>query len=217
MPRQYLKLTAEEALTKYAHADHLTKRFIAAWLNPTLEITVRNSWELLQQDVKGIDLAVLSECIRSMDYTKFLHTSYWATVSKFVDARDGHTCTRCKQERPIVLDTHHKTYEHHGLEHQFTDDLISLCRICHALEHGHLAEAICAEFSEEIHYSENKSELETFGVPEHIRDGIAWWITRIGISIARRLTGEDTCDLRGMSFTKKSKRPRRHELDSSDW
>jgi 5-methylcytosine-specific restriction endonuclease McrA len=38
------------------------------------------------------------------------------------------------------VNVHHRTYEHHGEEHQYLDDLILLCHPCHSKFHGKLPE-----------------------------------------------------------------------------
>lgn len=48
--------------------------------------------------------------------------------------RDGHQCTVCGRGRD--LEAHHLTYAHHGDEKNHLEDLVTLCKCCHAATHG---------------------------------------------------------------------------------
>lgn len=66
-------------------------------------------------------------------YEEFLQSDYWQQVRYWILERDGHTCQSCGAM--IRLEVHHLTYEHHGEEHLHPEDLVTLCRDCHAREH----------------------------------------------------------------------------------
>jgi 5-methylcytosine-specific restriction endonuclease McrA len=66
-------------------------------------------------------------------YLEFLKSEYWKKVRKRVLKRDKHMCKKCKSK--FNLQVHHKTYIHHGLEHKYLKDLITLCDICHKIGH----------------------------------------------------------------------------------
>lgn len=69
-----------------------------------------------------------------LTYQDFLHSPYWRVVREYALERARYRCELCGSKRR--LNVHHKTYEHHGLEHLHTEDLIVLCKRCHARFHG---------------------------------------------------------------------------------
>lgn len=67
-----------------------------------------------------------------MPYREYLATPEWAEKRKQALARAGHRCQLCNgRER---LEVHHRTYDRRGAERP--DDLVTLCRSCHARHHG---------------------------------------------------------------------------------
>jgi len=79
--------------------------------------------------------------VRSMNYHDFLKTPYWDGVRSYKLERAKYRCELCNGEG--ILNVHHKTYEHHGLEHLRTvadKDLIVLCKDCHEKFHDKLAD-----------------------------------------------------------------------------
>src|SRR4029077_17303168 len=66
-------------------------------------------------------------------YQDFLDSDYWHIVREFVKEVRGKRCEFCA--RTTQLHVHHKTYEHHGMEHLYLKDLIVLCSFCHAKFH----------------------------------------------------------------------------------
>jgi hypothetical protein len=73
-----------------------------------------------------------------MKYHDYLKTEYWQQVSRKVKERGGYRCQVCNS--PHDLQAHHRTYDHRGNELKHLDDLICLCRRCHAIFHGKVAE-----------------------------------------------------------------------------
>ena len=71
-----------------------------------------------------------------LPYDDFLRSSFWRIVREYVLARARHRCELCSSKKN--LNVHHKTYKHHGLEHIHTEDLIALCKRCHAKFHDKL-------------------------------------------------------------------------------
>lgn len=67
-------------------------------------------------------------------YWDFLRSDYWKQVSLDAKKRAGYQCQSCGTRRGLQV--HHKTYDHHGQEHLFPDDLVCLCNRCHASAHG---------------------------------------------------------------------------------
>ncbi len=76
----------------------------------------------------------------SKKYGDYLNTEYWAKVSNLVKERAGWRCQICNS--PHDLNAHHRTYEHRGDELRHLDDLIAMCRRCHAIFHGKLETTI---------------------------------------------------------------------------
>lgn len=70
---------------------------------------------------------------RSMPYEEFLTSPYWRIVRRQVYRERGVACERC---RSFGTQLHHETYEHHGEEHLYLEDLEILCRSCHEKQHG---------------------------------------------------------------------------------
>lgn len=68
------------------------------------------------------------------DYQAFLNSGYWQEVRKLVLERDNHTCQECGSQSSLHV--HHLTYEHHGDELNHPEDLVVLCKTCHADAHG---------------------------------------------------------------------------------
>lgn len=71
---------------------------------------------------------------RQTSYDEFLQSDYWQQVRKWVIERDSHTCQHCGATKRLQV--HHLTYEHHGEEHLYPEDLVTLCRGCHEAVHG---------------------------------------------------------------------------------
>ncbi len=76
--------------------------------------------------------------LQELPYREFLNTIYWSIVRNYVVYRRGYRCELCGKNQN--LNVHHKTYENHGSEHSNLDDLILLCRNCHAKFHDKLYE-----------------------------------------------------------------------------
>jgi len=66
-------------------------------------------------------------------YQIFLKSKYWAYVRRKVLIRDKKTCVSCGRKSPLQV--HHLTYKHHGMEHRFLKDLITVCKACHDAIH----------------------------------------------------------------------------------
>lgn len=66
-------------------------------------------------------------------YLEFLQTPQWLNLRWEAIKRDGRKCTRCQSR--VRLQAHHVRYRATWAETQL-DDLVTLCRDCHCLEHG---------------------------------------------------------------------------------
>lgn len=83
----------------------------------------------------SIDIPTLCNSIKAMDYRDFLFTSYWRYVRHIKIRQAKCKCQMCGKKHTL-LNIHHKTYIHHGLEHLYLNDLIVLCEKCHKKIHG---------------------------------------------------------------------------------
>ena len=96
--------------------------------------TPRQRFEALRHVFKPVHATMLQR----LDYQTFLRTPYWRIVSRHARLQAA-ACDRCGAQSS--LQTHHRTYEHHGHEHEHLDDLEVLCRECHRLEHHRVSSA----------------------------------------------------------------------------
>lgn len=71
--------------------------------------------------------------ITDMPYYEFLKTRMWKILSAHIKEKYGNACAVCSSK--VKLATHHRSYEHHGYELLFQDDLICLCEDCHSKFH----------------------------------------------------------------------------------
>lgn len=68
-------------------------------------------------------------------YRAYISSPEWETVRQQRLEIDGRRCTGCGDDGThSPLEVHHLTYERFG--HERLTDLLTLCRLCHAREHG---------------------------------------------------------------------------------
>lgn len=77
--------------------------------------------------------AVDFDTLRRQAYETWLQSEYWSEVRKLIHRRANSKCEQCGGD--TELEVHHKTYEHHGIEHLYLQDLILLCGDCHESKH----------------------------------------------------------------------------------
>lgn len=65
------------------------------------------------------------------DYTAYINSSKWKSLSAKIRNRDGNKCKLCDSER--ILEVHHLSYVRLGKERNA--DLVTLCQSCHAEQH----------------------------------------------------------------------------------
>jgi hypothetical protein len=70
---------------------------------------------------------------KKQDYAAYLRSPHWRQMRGFVMKRCGGVCEECKIA--YADEVHHLTYDRIGAEHP--EDLVGLCRACHARTHGH--------------------------------------------------------------------------------
>jgi hypothetical protein len=71
--------------------------------------------------------------LMKLPYEAFLKTYYWKAIGMYLKYKNGEHCTYCSCEKGLQI--HHKTYEHHGIELFYLDDLEVLCDKCHKMKH----------------------------------------------------------------------------------
>ena len=84
----------------------------------------------------AIDHLLISNKVKFMKggYKAFLNTIYWKTVSEEVKRRAGYKCQLCGSDEN--LNTHHRCYDHKGIEVLHMNDLVCLCQKCHDHHHN---------------------------------------------------------------------------------
>ena len=75
-------------------------------------------------------------------YSKYLDSQVWKMITSEVKNRDDHICSMCGKSDmhkdfiiPRKLHVHHKSYDNVYIEP--IEDLTTLCRSCHEVQHGH--------------------------------------------------------------------------------
>jgi hypothetical protein len=86
--------------------------------------------------LRGIFSSIYEKSLKVGPYKDFLQTRYWKTIRMYVMASRGNKCQLCNSTNN--LNVHHSTYANHGREHDHLEDLILLCRPCHAKFHDKL-------------------------------------------------------------------------------
>lgn len=76
--------------------------------------------------------------LKELKYYEFLNTKYWDVVRRYKLKRSKYKCELCNA-KGATLNVHHKTYKNHGFEHNHLEDLVVLCRECHAKFHDKVA------------------------------------------------------------------------------
>lgn len=68
-----------------------------------------------------------------MAYAEWLKTEQWAVLREMALERDGRMCVDCDAKQRLQV--HHWRYPER-VEDTTLEDLITLCRFCHRIEHG---------------------------------------------------------------------------------
>lgn len=112
-----------------------TKEYIDSYCSPKKvwyeDTPQRDRWISISQ--RDVDWAMVSMELQRLKYAEFLKTPYWKAVAHRVKYLSGFKCQLCNGKGS--LHTHHRSYEHHGLEHQHLKDLVCICQQCH--QHFH--------------------------------------------------------------------------------
>jgi len=72
--------------------------------------------------------------LRSIEYERYLCTTYWRLVRVLKLFASNRTCEGCgKSYRKLHI--HHLSYDHLAREYMYLDDLQALCEGCHNKQH----------------------------------------------------------------------------------
>lgn len=114
--------------------------YIDKYLNPNRkfgsDVTDDEQINLIM-DIKFENDTDIAQKINTMSYKDFLKTPYWKAISLYKKKNAKCKCELCQST--IHLQTHHKTYDNHGYEHNkdiADKDLIVLCGKCHRKMHN---------------------------------------------------------------------------------
>lgn len=114
-----------------------TENYILNFLNPERCFEKGVKTFVKFSHIKQIDNCFedqIVEYIQNMEYSDFLQTAYWDAIRSQKLYLSRYKCSLCDDNQNLQV--HHKTYEHHGYEHIYLDDLIVLCGRCHSKHHG---------------------------------------------------------------------------------
>ncbi len=117
-------------------------------ITPSIESTEAFIKKFIENDYEGdihgglipewIHLPIQWETIRirlmQLPYIDFLKTYYWKAIRLYLIHKNGGHCSLCPKEKHLII--HHISYDHHGLELFFLEELQVLCASCHAKLHG---------------------------------------------------------------------------------
>lgn len=80
------------------------------------------------------DIDDIATEIQDMPYYDFLKTKMWKILAAHIKEKYGWACAVCMGDEKLA--THHRSYDRHGYELKYQDDLICLCEECHSKFHG---------------------------------------------------------------------------------
>lgn len=101
-------------------------------LKGEIRATPAKAYWILREKITEAEIQELKD----MPYQQFLNTFYWKTIRNYIFYKRGTKCHLCPSTQ--YLQVHHRTYEHRGFEISYLEDLIVLCRDCHARHHDKL-------------------------------------------------------------------------------
>jgi 5-methylcytosine-specific restriction endonuclease McrA len=113
-------------------SDKNTKEFINLYIENMCSNNIYGGLipEWIHADIKWDEVRIR---LMKLPYDSFLKTYYWRAIGMYLKYKNGEHCTYCNCEKGLQI--HHKTYEHHGLELFYLDDLEVLCDKCHKMKH----------------------------------------------------------------------------------
>lgn len=147
---KYLSTILRNSLQSYQEQQAISKphkqikevsveEYVAKYLDPILDFKADVTFEERAEIIINpmfLEDGLIAEAIRKLSYDEFLATPYWETITTYKRQKANFKCERCGSSKHTQ--THHKTYAHHGYEHNIdviNEDLIVLCEDCHRQEH----------------------------------------------------------------------------------
>ena len=106
--------------------------FVGPSLSSDVTLTNARDWRWRAVDQRTEHAIV---ALRRLRYSSYLRTSHWFRVKTLALERPHHQCALCPST--THLDVHHKSYARDGFEQ--AEDVVVLCRACHARHHRTLA------------------------------------------------------------------------------
>lgn len=92
-------------------------------------LNAKDRFTYLERKITPIEIRYL----KTLEYEIFLQSLYWIILREYLFVLRGHKCQVC--EKDGVLNVHHLSYDHRGIEYKHLDDLIILCKECHEAQH----------------------------------------------------------------------------------
>ena len=127
-----------------------------------------------------------------VDFSEY-KTKNWKSVRNRIIERDGHKCAHCgSSEDEVKLQVHHLHYEEGKKAWEYPDeDLITLCKSCHAEEHGAVMPQSGWEYIGSNDLEDLVGECEWCNTPirfEHSLFHPKWGYLVVGSQCADKLT-----------------------------
>lgn len=110
----------------------LTDMFVSKYCRPSDADASMDDFEQISNAVNLNELQLQTN-LRAMLYKDFVRTIYWKSIVMRRKWMDNFKCTRCGSSDNLCV--HHLTYVHHGDERHHFEDLITVCKDCHAQLH----------------------------------------------------------------------------------
>ena len=126
--RNNLDFTKKELCSSLDEVKNTIEKYMLS--HPRVDVT-----ESVLPLLKFINKISLQKKLKSLTYNDFLQTAYWAHTRYEKLSKIGYNCQLCGKKTKIP-NIHHNTYEHHGREMEYLDDLIVLCPECHKKFHN---------------------------------------------------------------------------------
>lgn len=132
------KQEEEQRLAREKYENGLQERtesYIDAYLNTnkSWKEGVKTYTKIQELSYKNIDWSYLKDYICDMDYYDFLQTPYWKAIAEKIRYKANYKCQICNSSER--LNVHHRSYENHGDELHYMEDLICICKDCHEKHH----------------------------------------------------------------------------------
>lgn len=153
--------------------------------------------------------------------TKFYRTSQWYETRNRIIARDGYRCARCgKSSIEVDLQVHHLKYITGRKAWEYPDqELITMCKGCHAQEHGHIMPLSGWEYQGEEDLGDLCGTCDLCGSELRYAHSIyheKWGYMIVGALCADRLTGSSEASQYEEQRKKLARRLRTY-INSTQW